>query len=85
MGQIQRQGWAAPALPTISTNPVDGHPPEPGPERALAAAVKLSNLADNDDEHLLGDVGGFVFQAWDTPEPALNQRQIDRNAIPAFS
>ena len=43
----------------------------------LPSAARTGDIADHDEENLLGEVGGFVTKPRDTAEPAADERPID--------
>ena len=77
VGRVEPDGGPAVTLPAIVPDLVHRHLPEPGPERSLALPVEPGDLAEHDDEDLLGQVGGLVSEAGNATEPALDQGQID--------
>lgn len=75
--RIEPDGGSAPSVCEKAPDLVDGHLPKPGPKRAFAPPIKAGDLADNDDEHFLSQVGGLIAEAGNAPEPALDHGQVD--------
>ena len=70
VGQVQPDGRPPHSLLDVVPGPVRGHLPQPCAERPLATPIEPGQLADHDDEHLLGQVDGLVAQAGHAAEPS---------------
>jgi hypothetical protein len=77
VGLVERDGGRPRTLPPVVQDLAHGDFPEPGPERSLPLPLEAGDLAEDDHENLMGQVGRLIPEAGNATEPALDQRQVD--------